>query len=80
MSSKSLKIGSLAAVYLRDHGGKAFLVNVKKPDDVGSKESKEKEQAREVLKECSDLFEAAPAVENVHSPLQEAPFRIKLSG
>ena len=63
-----------------DHGAKAFLVTIKKPDDdVGSKEPKGKEQARDVLEEYSDLFEAAPAVEDVHNPLREAPFQIELS-
>ena len=79
-SSKILTIGSMAAAYLMDHGAKAFLVTIKKPDDdVGSKEPKGKEQARDVLEEYSDLFEAAPAVEDVHNPLREAPFRIELS-
>ena len=58
-----------------DHGAKAlFLVTIKKPDDVGSKKPIGKEQVRDILEEYSDLFEAAPAVEDVHNPLQEAYF------
>ena len=41
-----------------DHEAKAFLVTIKKPDDVGSKESEGKEQVRDILEEFSDLCEA----------------------
>ena len=78
VSSQILTTGSMAAAFLMDYGDKAFLVTIKRPDDVGSKEPEGKEQVRDILEEFSDLYEAVPAVEGVPDPLQEAPFRTKL--
>ena len=59
-SSKIPTIGSMAAAYLMDHGAKAFLVTIKKPDDVGSRELKGKEQARDVLEITSKTGQYDP--------------------